>query len=43
VLTHFSRRYRDPAAFYREAREHYSGELHVAEDLMRVPVPKRRG
>jgi ribonuclease Z len=43
VLTHFSRRYQDPAAFYREAREHYSGELRVAEDLMRVPVPKRRG
>jgi ribonuclease Z len=42
LLTHFSRRYQDPAAFYREAREHYSGELRVAEDLMRVPVPKRR-
>ena len=42
VLTHFSQRYRDPAAFEREARGQYDGELHVAEDLMRVPVPKRR-
>lgn len=42
VLTHFSRRYQDPAAFYREAREQFGGELHVAEDLMRVAVPKRR-
>jgi ribonuclease Z len=42
VLTHFSQRYQDPAAFEREAREQYDGELHVAEDLMRVPVPRRR-
>jgi ribonuclease Z len=42
VLTHFSQRYQDPAAFEREARAQYDGELHVAEDLMRVPVPKRR-
>jgi ribonuclease Z len=42
VLTHFSQRYRDPAAFEREARAHYDGEMRVAEDLMRVPVPKRR-
>lgn len=41
VLTHFSQRYTDPAEFEREAREVYSGELYVAEDLMRVPVPKR--
>jgi ribonuclease Z len=43
VLTHFSQRYQEPVAFEREAREHYDGELRVAEDLMRVPVPKRRG
>jgi ribonuclease Z len=42
VLTHFSQRYQDPAVFEREAREHFDGELHVAEDLMRIPVPKRR-
>lgn len=42
VLTHFSQRYQDPSAFQREAREHFDGELHVAEDLMRIPVPKRR-
>lgn len=42
VLTHFSQRYTDPAAFEREAREVFDGELYVAEDLMRVQVPKRR-
>lgn len=42
VLTHFSQRYTDPAEFEREAREVFDGELYVAEDLMRVPVPKRR-
>ncbi len=41
VLTHFSRRYPDPSLFYREAREQFDGELRVAEDLMRVPVPRR--
>jgi ribonuclease Z len=41
VLTHFSQRYTDPAEFEREAREVYTGRLYVAEDLMRVPVPKR--
>jgi ribonuclease Z len=41
VLTHFSQRYTDPAQFEREAREVYTGELHVAEDLMRIPFPKR--
>ncbi|MBR7675474.1 ribonuclease Z [Streptomyces daliensis] len=44
VLTHFSQRYSDPSAFAREARAAgFEGELTVAEDLMRVPVPKRRG
>jgi len=42
VLTHFSQRYDDPARFLAEAREHYDGELVVAEDLMKVPVPPRR-
>jgi ribonuclease Z len=41
VLTHFSQRYTDPAEFEREAREVFDGELHIAADLMRVPVPKR--
>jgi ribonuclease Z len=41
VLTHFSQRYTDPAEFEREAREVFDGELYVAEDLMRIPVPKR--
>ncbi|MFD1828155.1 ribonuclease Z [Streptomyces desertarenae] len=43
VLTHFSQRYDDPAEFARQAREAgYRGELTVAEDLARVPVPRRR-
>jgi ribonuclease Z len=42
VLTHFSQRYDDPARFADEAREHFDGDLVVAEDLMRVPVPPRR-
>jgi ribonuclease Z len=43
VLTHFSQRYTDPVLFGRQAREAgFEGDLTVAEDLMRVPVPKRR-
>lgn len=43
VLTHFSQRYGDPAEFEAEAREAgYTGELTIARDLDRVPVPKRR-
>ncbi|MGA3487209.1 ribonuclease Z [Micromonosporaceae bacterium DT55] len=42
VLTHFSQRYSDAAEFAAEAREHFTGELVVAEDLDRVQVPKRR-
>ncbi|MFF0645582.1 ribonuclease Z [Streptomyces tendae] len=43
VLTHFSQRYSDPEEFERQAREAgYAGELTVARDLTRVPVPKRR-
>jgi ribonuclease Z len=41
VLTHFSQRYPDPARFVAEAREEFDGELVVAEDLQRVPVPPR--
>ncbi|MFG2605703.1 ribonuclease Z [Streptomyces sp. NPDC048514] len=43
VLTHFSQRYPDPAEFERQARAAgFGGELTVAHDLQRVPVPKRR-
>ncbi|MFC9581531.1 ribonuclease Z [Streptomyces yangpuensis] len=42
VLTHFSQRYTDPTAFERQARAAgFEGELTVAADLMRVPLPKR--
>ncbi|MFF9660432.1 ribonuclease Z, partial [Streptomyces griseoluteus] len=43
VLTHFSQRYSDPDEFERQARAAgFEGELTVAHDLLRVPVPKRR-
>ena len=42
VLTHFSQRYPEPERFYEEARAEFDGEIVVAEDLARVPVPKRR-
>lgn len=43
VLTHFSQRYSEPDEFERQARAAgYEGELTVAHDLLRVPVPKRR-
>ncbi|MET8506178.1 ribonuclease Z [Streptomyces sp. NPDC004787] len=42
VLTHFSQRYADPGEFERQARAAgFEGELSIAQDLMRVPVPKR--
>ncbi|MGK5638897.1 ribonuclease Z [Streptomyces sp. URMC 126] len=42
VLTHFSQRYSDPEVFERQARAAgFDGELTVARDLTRVPVPKR--
>ncbi|GGP73690.1 MULTISPECIES: ribonuclease Z [Streptomyces] len=42
VLTHFSQRYADPAEFERQARgAGFEGELTIAADLMRVPLPKR--
>lgn len=43
VLTHFSQRYTDPGDFEREARQAgFQGELTIARDLDRIPVPKRR-
>ncbi|WP_327236697.1 ribonuclease Z [Streptomyces sp. NBC_01317] len=42
VLTHFSQRYGDPEAFERQARAAgFTGELTVAADLVRVPLPPR--
>lgn len=42
VLTHFSQRYTDPTVFGDQARAAgFTGELTVAEDLSRVPVPAR--
>ncbi|GAB1645140.1 ribonuclease Z [Krasilnikovia sp. MM14-A1259] len=41
VLTHFSQRYPDPRPFLEEAGAEFSGEIVLAEDLMRVPVPPR--
>ncbi|MFJ2646665.1 ribonuclease Z [Streptomyces sp. NPDC087420] len=42
VLTHFSQRYGDPEAFERQARAAgFAGELTVAADLVRVPLPPR--
>src|SRR5690606_14893901 len=43
VLTHFSQRYSEPGACERQARAAgFDGELTVAHDLLRVPLPKRR-
>ncbi|MDA3630963.1 ribonuclease Z [Saccharopolyspora sp. WRP15-2] len=42
VLTHFSQRYPELRRFRDEAAAVFDGELVVAEDLMRVPVPPRR-
>ena len=42
VLTHFSQRYPDPRRFAEEAAAVYDGDLVVAADLDRVPVPPRR-
>ncbi|HET9656401.1 MAG TPA: ribonuclease Z [Kineosporiaceae bacterium] len=41
VLTHFSRRYHDPARFEAEAREVFDGDLVIARDLIRVPLRRR--
>jgi ribonuclease Z len=42
VLTHFSQRYPDPRRYAEEAATVYHGDLVVAADLDRVPVPPRR-
>jgi ribonuclease Z len=41
VLTHFSQRYQEPDRFLDEARAEFDGDLVIAEDLLRVPVPPR--
>jgi ribonuclease Z len=41
VLTHFSQRYTEPEAFADEAARHFDGDIVVAEDLTRIPVPRR--
>jgi ribonuclease Z len=41
VLTHFSQRYEDPDVFGAEAARWFDGEIVVAADLTRVPVPAR--
>lgn len=41
VLTHFSQRYSEPQRFLDEAARKFSGEIVVAEDLARIPLPKR--
>lgn len=44
VLTHFSQRYahQDPQRFADEAGAVFGGEIVVAADLARIPVPRRR-
>lgn len=42
VLTHFSQRYPDLARHHAQAAAHFDGDIVVAEDLLRVPVPPRR-
>jgi ribonuclease Z len=41
VLTHFSQRYPEASRFLAEARPHFDGEIVLAEDLLRIPVPPR--
>ena len=41
VLTHFSQRYENPDDFAAEAARWFGGEVVVAADLLRVPVPRR--
>ena len=41
MLTHFSARYDDPQAFADEAATEFEGDIVVAADLMRIPVPSR--
>ncbi|MFT4624276.1 MAG: ribonuclease Z [Myxococcota bacterium] len=41
VLTHFSQRYRNTDQHVREARAVFDGRVIAAEDLLRVPMPRR--
>jgi ribonuclease Z len=41
VLTHFSRRYDNDQLFADEAQDEFDGDVVLAEDLMRIPVPPR--
>ncbi len=41
VLTHFSQRYTEPARFHEQTAAVFDGEIVVAQDLTRVPVPRR--
>jgi ribonuclease Z len=41
VLTHFSQRYPDGQRHRDEASEVFAGDVVIAEDLARIPVPKR--
>jgi ribonuclease Z len=41
VLTHFSQRYPDTSRHRDEAAEQFGSDVIVAEDLARIPVPKR--
>lgn len=41
VLTHFSQRYTDMKPFEEEARAEFDGEVVIAADLARIPVPGR--
>jgi ribonuclease Z len=42
VLTHFSQRYPDLSRHREEAAAVFDGDIVIAEDLSRVPVPQRR-
>ncbi len=42
VLTHFSQRYRDLDGHRAEASAYFTGEIVVATDLARIPLPQRR-
>ena len=41
VLTHFSQRYDDAAQLLRDAAAAYDGDIVLAADLDRIPVPPR--
>ncbi|WP_345493270.1 ribonuclease Z [Nocardia callitridis] len=42
VLTHFSQRYRSLDDHLTEAEKYFTGEIHIATDLTRIPLPPRR-